>query len=40
MFALAPATRFGYFAYPVGLFGWLVLQTQKSVTQESPDGSS
>jgi len=25
MFALSPATRFGYFAYPVGLYGWLAL---------------
>ena len=25
MFALSPATRFGYFAYPVGLCGWLAL---------------
>ncbi len=25
MFTLSPATRFGYFAYPVGLCGWLVL---------------
>jgi len=23
MFVLAPATRFGYFVYPVGLFVWL-----------------
>ena len=39
MFALAPATRFGYFAYPVGLFGWLVLHrtTETAATQESPD---
>jgi len=25
MFALDPATRFGYFAYPLGLLGWLAL---------------
>jgi hypothetical protein len=25
MFVLAPATRFGYFAYPLCLLGWLVL---------------
>lgn len=24
MFALSPATRFGYFAYPAGLLGWTV----------------
>jgi hypothetical protein len=25
MFTLAPATRFGYFAYPIALLGWLAL---------------
>jgi hypothetical protein len=25
MFALSPATRFGYFAYPIGLCGWVAL---------------
>jgi hypothetical protein len=25
MFALDPATRYGYFAYPLGLLGWLAL---------------
>jgi hypothetical protein len=25
LFALSPATRFGYFAYPIGLYGWLIL---------------
>jgi hypothetical protein len=25
MFVLAPATRWGYFAYPVALLGWLAL---------------
>ena len=25
MFALSPATRFGYFAYPLGLYGWIAL---------------
>jgi hypothetical protein len=25
MFALTPATRWGYFAYPLGLLGWLIL---------------
>jgi len=25
MFALSPATRFGYFAYPLGLCGWIAL---------------
>jgi hypothetical protein len=26
MFALSPATRLGYFAYPIGLYGWLALR--------------
>jgi hypothetical protein len=25
LFALSPATRFGYFAYPIGLCGWMIL---------------
>jgi len=25
MFTLAPATRWGYFVYPIGLLGWMVL---------------
>jgi phosphatidylinositol alpha-1,6-mannosyltransferase len=25
MFTLAPATRWGYFVYPIGLIGWLLL---------------
>jgi len=25
MFTLGPATRWGYFVYPVGLVGWMVL---------------
>jgi hypothetical protein len=25
MFALSPDTRFGYFAYPIGLCGWIAL---------------
>jgi hypothetical protein len=28
MFALSPATRFGYFAYPLGLYGWLAMTGQ------------
>ena len=31
MFTLAPATRWGYFVYPLGLLGWLAL------TQRQPD---
>jgi phosphatidylinositol alpha-1,6-mannosyltransferase len=30
MFVLAPATRFGYFAYPLCLLGWLVLTNYES----------
>jgi hypothetical protein len=26
MFALSPDTRFGYFAYPIGLCGWIALR--------------
>src|SRR6266566_9788568 len=35
MFALSPATRFGYFAYPVGLWGWRVLSW--TVDTHSPE---
>jgi hypothetical protein len=28
LFGLAPASRFGYFAYPIALLGWLVLARQ------------
>ncbi len=28
MFTLSPATRFGYLAYPAGLYGWLALTGQ------------
>jgi hypothetical protein len=30
MFILAPATRFGYFSYPVALLGWLAMTSQGS----------
>jgi hypothetical protein len=36
MFALSPATRFGYFAYPVGLYGWLALCGQESLRLGRP----
>jgi hypothetical protein len=37
MVALSPATRFGYFAYPVGLVGWLALSsTVDTLTPEVP----
>ncbi len=32
MFTLAPATRWGYFVYPLGLVAWLVLSTNGSRT--------
>jgi hypothetical protein len=41
MFVLAPATRFGYFVYPVGLFAWLEAarmgQEPAPVPEELPD---
>ena len=37
MFSLDPATRFGYFAYPLGLLGWLALtKTQQPERSEPP----
>src|SRR5215469_815089 len=30
MFALSPATRFGYFAYPLGLLGWIALSRESA----------
>jgi hypothetical protein len=36
MFTLAPATRWGYFVYPMGLVGWLVL-TREPSTGAAPD---
>jgi Glycosyltransferase family 87 len=38
MFALSPATRFGYFAYPVGLVGWLALSSTPDT--QSPEVSA
>jgi hypothetical protein len=38
LFTLAPATRWGYFVYPIGLVGWLVLTREPSV--ETVSGSS
>jgi hypothetical protein len=32
MFTLAPATRWGYFVYPLGLIGWLLLTRPPVVT--------
>jgi hypothetical protein len=40
VFVLAPASRFGYFAYPLGLLGWLVLTKSFSSerTVQTPPG--
>ena len=35
MFTLAPATRWGYFVYPIGLVGWLTLTRQPSTETNS-----
>jgi len=35
---LAPATRWGYFVYPIGLLGWLVLTRPPSVGAAAPGG--
>jgi hypothetical protein len=32
MFTLAPATRWGYFVYPIGLIGWLLLTQPPAAT--------
>jgi hypothetical protein len=37
MFTLAPATRWGYFVYPIGLVGWLLL-TQPPAAREAGPG--
>ena len=36
MFTLAPATRWGYFVYPIGLVGWLVLTRPASAAVAGP----
>jgi Glycosyltransferase family 87 len=36
LFTLDPSTRFGYYAYPLALLGWLVLTAPKTVAEE-PD---
>ena len=35
MFTLAPATRWGYFMYPIGLVAWLML-TQRPTAEGLP----
>jgi len=36
MFTLAPATRWGYFVYPIGLIGWLLLTRQATEGAPGP----
>jgi hypothetical protein len=36
MFTLAPATRWGYFVYPIALVGWLLLTRPPAVTRAPP----
>ena len=40
MFTLAPATRFGYFMYPLGLWGWLAISQLglRRSRRPAPDG--
>jgi hypothetical protein len=38
MFTLAPATRWGYFVYPIGLLGWMVLTWPAAAAAESGAG--
>jgi hypothetical protein len=37
MFALSPATRFGYFAYPVALYGWIALSRTRADSGGNPE---
>jgi hypothetical protein len=36
MFTLAPATRWGYFVYPIGLVGWMLLTREAPATSGEP----
>ena len=38
MFTLAPATRWGYFVYPIGLLGWMILNQQPSAISGTDPG--
>jgi hypothetical protein len=45
LFALSPATRFGYFCYPLALYGWVALagcqaRGQKQQKQQTPPAES
>jgi len=39
MFTLAPATRWGYFVYPIGLVGWMVLTRPPSADGAGKSGT-
>jgi hypothetical protein len=36
MFTLAPSTRWGYFVYPIGLVGWMVLTRPPTAPNQDP----
>jgi hypothetical protein len=38
LFTLAPATRWGYFVYPIGLLGWMVLTRPPAAAAASEGG--
>ncbi len=40
MFTLAPATRWGYFVYPIGLIGWLALTGEGSSARSQEQDTS
>jgi hypothetical protein len=40
MFTLAPATRWGYFVYPIGLIGWVALTGRNTVEGTSADSGT
>jgi hypothetical protein len=40
MFTLAPATRWGYFVYPIGLLGWVALTGRGSTDRVGADSGS
>ena len=40
MFTLAPATRWGYFVYPIGLIGWVALTGRSAVEGTGAEGGT
>jgi hypothetical protein len=40
MFTLAPATRWGYFVYPIGLIGWVALTGRGSGDEATADSGT